>query len=185
MGKIILVTGGARSGKSQFAEQLSDMRSEKICYIATSESFDDEMKDRIKKHIAQRPSHWETIEAYKNLGPIINSISNSYDLAMLDCVTVMINNLMFHSNIDFEKDTLDIINEFEKRVIQEIGDMLIAVKSNPIDLVVVTNEIGLGIVPGNRYTRIYRDIVGRANQFIAKQSDEVHLIVSGINIKIK
>lgn len=185
MGKIILVTGGARSGKSKFAEDLTASLSDKVCYIATSEPFDEEMKDRIKKHIKQRPSHWKTIEAYEGLSNVVDEISRNYKVGMLDCITVMVNNLMYHSKIDFENAKHEVIDGFEKKIVNEISELIISIKKNSIDFIIVTNEIGLGIVPENRYVRIYRDIIGRVNQYIAKNSDEVYLIVSGISVPIK
>lgn len=185
MGKIIYISGGARSGKSIFAEKMCKDLSDKVAYIATSEIFDEEMRDRVKKHKAQRPKSWDTYEAYKDLDEIVRSISENNDTALLDCLTVMVNNLMFHSNIDIETASFDDIDKLEQSIDAEITKLIGAAVSQDINLVIVSNEIGMGIVPENKLSRIYRDIIGRSNQKCAAMSDEAYFVVSGIAVKIK
>lgn len=180
-----MVTGGARSGKSSFSEALCKGKSEKVAYIATSIAFDDGMKDRIKKHRNSRPQHWETYEAYKDIYSIIDDIEKKYDTVLLDCVTLLVNNLMFDFDVDWDKISRDEINDIESYVDEEIAKLIDSIKNTDLYFVFVTNELGMGIVPENRLSRIYRDIAGRVNQKIATLSDEVYLVVSSIPVKIK
>ena len=172
MSKVILVTGGARSGKSNFAEKLCKDQNNNTAYIATSIPFDDEMKERVKKHKESRPQNWKTYEIYKDIYTIINDISKEHKTVILDCVTLLVNNLMFTYEIDIDNSTQDEI-------------ILIEIKKTNLYFVIVTNELGLGGVSINKLTRIYTDIIGRINQQIATHSDEVYFVVSGIPMKIK
>lgn len=183
--KIILVTGGARSGKSSFAERLCKDQNNKTAYIATSTAFDEGMKDRIKKHRAQRPSEWMTYESYKNIDEVIDNISGKHQTVILDCITLMVNNLMFEKELDYDTISHEEIDRLEKSIKDEVERFIEAVKTTDLYVVVVTNEIGLAPVANNRLTRIYTDIIGRINQFIAMNSEEVYFVVSGIPMKIK
>jgi len=185
MGKLILVTGGARSGKSSFAEQYARKLGENIIYIATAIPFDEEMKLRVKKHREQRPSHWETVEAYKDLDCALKYKVEGKDGALLDCITVMITNIMMDELRDWDNIKSEDMEHVEMCVNEEIKKLLSLVKSTDITFIVVTNEVGMGIVPEYPSTRLYRDIAGRANQMIAKEADEVYFCVSGIPMKIK
>lgn len=186
MGKIILVTGGARSGKSTYAESLVKSFGQEAVYIATSVPFDDEMKDRIKKHRESRPGNWHTFEAYRNIKNVYNPEYKGFEAVLLDCITVMISNLIFDMIGDKADDLKDEdISGIERSILQEISDFLDAASLNPQPVVIVTNEIGCGIVPDNKLARIFRDIAGRANQFIASRADEVYMAVCGIPLKIK
>lgn len=185
LGKMILITGGARSGKSTYAEKLAKDFGEQVLYIATSIPFDDEMKYRIKKHREQRPAHWQTIEAYKNLDAQIESSVKGKDAVLLDCITIMITNIMLEINTDWDNITGDISSRVEDKVKHEIQSLIEAGKNIDIPLIMVTNEIGMGIVPDNAMSRLFRDIAGRMNQMLAHASDEVYLCVSGIPVRIK
>lgn len=185
MGKLVLVTGGARSGKSSFAEEYVKKLGENILYVATSIPFDDEMKLRIKKHREQRPSHWETLEAYKDLDLKLKDKLESKSAVMLDCITIMVTNIMFEKNIDWDNVRADDIIVIEQAVREEIDKLISAVKEAEVPFVLVTNETGMGIVPDNAISRIFRDTAGRVNQIIARAADEVYLCVSGIPVKIK
>lgn len=178
---MIVVTGGARSGKSSFGEGLLKNENQ-VLYIATSIPFDDEMKDRVKKHKESRPSHWHTLEGYKGLGKSIRELEQSYDGVILDCITIMISNLILenfneHEEMDYEK--------LEAQVMEEIREMVMELKKLDSKVVLITNEVGCGIVPENRLGREFRDIAGRVNQYLARESEEVYLAVSGIGVKIK
>ena len=185
MSNIILVTGGARSGKSSFAESLCKNQNNRIAYIATSIAFDDEMKNRVKKHQESRPKEWKTYEIYKDIYSIIDEIGEKHDTVIMDCVTLMVNNLMFTYGIDVDKATSKELDELENYIRDQIEKLLDAVKKTNLYFVIVTNEIGMGIVPENKLARIYGDFVGRANQLISKYSDEVYFVVSGIPMKVK
>lgn len=185
MSKIVLVTGGARSGKSNFAEKLCIDQNNSTAYIATSIPFDDEMKDRVKKHKESRPQNWNTYEIYKDIYSIIKEISNKHKTVILDCVTLLVNNLMFTYDMDIDKANQEEINELEKYIKDQVKKLIEEIKKTNLYFVVVTNELGMAVVPDNKLSRVYTDIVGRINQQIASQSDEVYFVVSGIPMKIK
>lgn len=185
MSKVILVTGGAKSGKSNFAEKLCKERNNNTAYIATSIPFDDEMKDRVRKHKESRPQNWKTYEIYKDIYTIIDDISKEHKTVILDCVTLLVNNLIFMHEIDIDNSTQYEIDELEKYIKEQVEKLLIEIKKTNLYFVIVTNELGLGGVSINKLTRVYTDIVGRINQQIAAQSDEVYFVISGIPMKIK
>lgn len=183
MSKIILITGGSRSGKSSFAESLyKDF--DDVLYIATAIVTDDEMKSRIKKHIDSRNHNWTTYEGFKNLDKAIENIK--LNKIMLDCVTIMVTNLMF------EREDLNLDNISDKELdkllynIKEQFRLLIEkAREKNCELVMVTNEVGMGIVPEHKIGRIFRDIAGWTNQYIASLCDEVYLVSCGIPLKLK
>lgn len=185
MSNIILVTGGARSGKSSFAESLCIEQNNKTAYIATSVAFDDEMKNRVKKHQESRPKNWKTYEIYKDIYSIVEELNKNHDTVIMDCVTLMVNNLMFTHGIEVDEATSEELNELENYIREQITKLLEAVKKTNLYFVIVTNEIGMGIVPENKLSRIYGDFVGRANQLISSYSNEVYFVVSGIPMKVK
>lgn len=186
MGKIILVTGGARSGKSTYAESLAKSCGGDVMYIATSIPFDDEMKDRVRKHRERRPASWGTFEGYKNLREVWNIEGFSYKAILLDCITIMVTNLMFDFGGDnVESLSCEELNNIEKKILQEVTDFIDEAEKKPETVIMVTNEVGFGIVPENKLARIYRDIAGRVNQYIASRAEEVALVVCGIPVKIK
>jgi len=185
MGKLILVTGGSRSGKSSYAEILAKKLSKNVMYIATAVPFDDEMKHRVRRHRESRPSNWGTLETYRNLRQVYE-VKDKFDVILVDCITVMITNLLFESVTgDFEALNEQEYSNIEKLILSEFEDFLRAAKENPQTVIMVTNEIGSGLVPEYKSGRIFRDIAGRTNQFIASLSDEVYFTVCGIPMKLK
>lgn len=186
MSKIVYITGGARSGKSSFAEEYALEYNEDIMYIATAIPFDSGMKDRIKKHRQRRPDSWGTMEAYKGFGQKLKEIDGGYKTILFDCMTVMVTNIMLEDNeIQWDEISYDEIDKIEENVHKEIEELIETVKDLNLNIIIVSNELGMGIVPENRLARIFRDIAGRANQKIANLSDEAYLVVSGQKIKIK
>ncbi|MCG8482462.1 MAG: bifunctional adenosylcobinamide kinase/adenosylcobinamide-phosphate guanylyltransferase [Clostridia bacterium] len=186
MKKTILITGGARSGKSSFAEKMAGDMGTEILYIATAIPFDDEMKDRIKKHREQRPKQWKTVEMYSDFNRLLSlNAFHSSDCLLLDCVTIMVTNLMMASEEDFDQCAQQIIDDVEGGIHHEIKKLINLCEENHKKLILVTNELGMGVVPANRFSRIFRDIAGRINQYAAKKADEVYLTVSGIPMKLK
>ncbi|HBH11680.1 MAG: Adenosylcobinamide-phosphate guanylyltransferase [Clostridiales bacterium 38_11] len=184
MTELIMVTGGARSGKSTIAEKIFE-NNETLLYIATSIPFDEEMKDRIMKHRDRRDEKWRTVEMYQNF---IQLKENRDFIAcqgiLLDCITVMLSNWFYYKEIS-ETTSLEQYEELEHAIIEDISNLINLTISYGKKMVIVTNELGMGIVPGDRMTRMYRDIAGRINQFIAKKADKVILSVSGIGIDLK
>lgn len=184
---ITLVTGGARSGKSDFAETLTkELAGESAVYLATAAICDEEMAERVKQHQARRPAAWKTIERYQGFDSreFAQSIQGSKAL-LLDCVGFLLNNLMYDKLQDREDYTHQEMEEIESRMEQELGNLIHATRAAGVNLVVVTNEVGMGIVPADRMTRYYRDILGRANRLVAKQAASVYLLVAGIPLQIK
>ena len=164
----ILVTGGARSGKSSFAEKRTKQLGSSLMYIATSEIIDSEMEKRVAEHQARRGSEWETLHAPLKLAEALSE-TDGKGPCLVDCLTIWLNNLIFH-NEDTIVATKELIKVLEQR-------------SDPV--VLVTNEVGSGIIPENALARQFRDEAGRMNQIIAQVADEVYLSVSGIPLQIK
>jgi len=186
MKPLILITGGARSGKSTLAEKKALELGNKVVYIATAIAFDEGMKDRIKKHRLDRPANWITIEKYKDFADIIEDTNlKSSDLILLDCMTLMVSNLMLDSNLDFDNCSMEEINILENDIFKEVEALLSIIADGSKTVVIVTNEVGMGLVPSYRMGSIFRDIAGRINQYIARKADDVYLTVSGIEVKIK
>jgi adenosylcobinamide kinase/adenosylcobinamide-phosphate guanylyltransferase len=184
MGLLTLVTGGARSGKSSFSEDLIGKEGNSIVYIATAIAFDKEMEDRIKKHRESRPSEWFTIERYKDFREISNlEAFVKADSVILDCLTIMVTNLLIEYRYDFDNISMEEITGIEKDIFKQVSELLDVIKDK--NVVIVTNEIGMGIVPNNVLSRVFRDIAGRVNQYIAKRADRVYFLVSGIPMEIK
>jgi adenosylcobinamide kinase/adenosylcobinamide-phosphate guanylyltransferase len=181
---LILVTGGARAGKSTFAERLAIQRGgEKgICYLATAEAGDDEMRARIAAHRAARPAGWRTIEVPRGVGAALRSLTLPArpDVVLLDCLTLLVSNVLLAQT---EQG-----NSFEKAwpaVEAEINDLIEFAEQSAGTTIIVTNEVGWGIVPMHRVARIYQDLLGRANQRLASSAEFVYLVVSGIPLEIK
>ena len=186
MGSIVLITGGARSGKSTYAEKLALATKGKVLYIATSIPFDDEMKDRVKKHKERRPTTWDTFEGYKDLKQVFNNPKIQFDTILLDCITIMVTNLMFdYAGDNFDALTCDDIDIMEKGILEEVSDFLDESQKSSKEIILVTNELGAGIVPENKMARVFRDIAGRVNQYIASRATQVNMVVCGIQINIK
>jgi adenosylcobinamide kinase / adenosylcobinamide-phosphate guanylyltransferase len=180
---LILVTGGARSGKSTFAEQLARQLGgdQGVCYLATAEPGDDEMRARIAAHRASRPAGWRTIEVPRGVGAALRSLTlpARQGVVLLDCLTLLVSNvLLAHPDTADEEDTWPSVRA-------EIDDLVRFAAQPAVTTIVVTNEVGLGIVPATRLARVYRDLLGRANQRLAAAATVVYLVVSGIPLKIK
>ena len=181
---MILITGGARSGKSRLAEQFAAQQGDRILYIATSIITDDEMAERIVIHQQTRPEQWLTHEGYRELGSVIRQRSAECDAIMLECITTMITNLMFDKTGDIPAEMMDFA-AIEQRIMVEIEDLIAACLASPCPVYIVTNEVGFGIVPDNLLARRFRDIAGRVNQRLAAKAKEMYLVVSGIELKMK
>ena len=182
-GRMILVTGGARSGKSSYAESLVGRGGRQVRYIATARAFDDEMRDRIARHKARRPANWSTYEGCYDLAQQMQGFDGD---VLLDCVTILTTNRMLDAAEDWDSAPLSLADECEAQLAREIDSWRAAITpQGNTGLVIVTNELGSGLVPVYRFGRIFRDMAGRLNQRIAALADEVCLCVSGIPVKIK
>lgn len=177
---IILVTGGARSGKSSFAENLYKNEND-VVYIATSKIFDKEMENRVEAHRKQRPITWRTFEANYNLDKAVEK----EDFYLLDCITLLSSNIMYDITKDLEDIDFSTQEKVEKRIANELDKLINKIRRENKNLILVTNELGMSIVPENKLARIYRDIQGRINQKVAKESDQVYLVVCGLPVRVK
>ena len=170
MSTVTLVTGGARSGKSSYALGLCKDTKDKA-FVATATAFDSEMHQRIEKHQKDRGNAFITVEEPLNLAEAIASL-DKVDVAIIDCLTVWLCNLTNKYGTD-------------KASIPEIEEFLDAIKHPPCDLIIVTNELGSGIVPENEMARYFRDLAGRLNQDVAALANRVVLCVSGLPVILK
>lgn len=180
---IILCSGGARSGKSEFAEQLALSLKGRKAYVATGQAFDDEMKDRIKKHQLRRGKEWITFEIPLHLHKNWEQIKNVSDVILIDCLTMFTSNHVFaHGDINTQEDS----NRIESIILEELRLLLQDINnSNNKTVIFVTNEIGLGIVPENKLARYFRDITGRVNREVASAANKMYLTISGVTIELK
>ncbi len=170
--KIIFITGGVRSGKSRFAEEMARQYPGRKAYLATAQALDEEMAERIRRHRNNRPGDWETLEEPLKVVECIASEGNRFGLILLDCLTLWISNLMMA-----EKREEEILGE---------GDRLVeACRKAGSSIILVGNEVGMGIVPDNVQARMFRDLSGLVQQKIAREADEVYFLVSGIAQRIK
>lgn len=177
--EITLILGGARSGKSSYAQQLAEDSGKTVTFLATAQALDDEMSTRIKKHRAERSSHWDTLEIPCDIAAYASQIKS--DVVILDCITLLITNLL----MQFVKD--DIVDEtpFMSAVQKEINELIARMREQNQDWLIVSNEVGLGLVPPYQMGRIYRDAIGWANQRLAREADKVIFMVAGIPMAIK
>ena len=180
---IILCSGGARSGKSEFAEQLALSLKGRKAYVATGQAFDDEMKDRIKKHQLRRGNEWITFEIPLHLHKNWEQIKNVSDVILIDCLTMFTSNHVFaHGDINTQED----FNRIESIILEELRLLLQEINnSNDKTVIFVTKEIGLGIVPENKLARYFRDITGRVNREVASAANKMYLTISGVTIELK
>ncbi len=186
--RLIVILGGARSGKSAFAERLAARSERSVAFIATATAGDDEMRERIARHRASRPKEWHTLEEPLDLAGALRSASDIADVLLLDCITLWLANWLFqrYGTIDEEEFVSSAL--FAEGALQkEVGALLEAldVLAPNKTLIVVTNEVGLGIVPAYLLGRVYRDALGYVNQCLARAADRVYLMVAGLAVDIK
>ena len=174
--KCILILGGARGGKSQFAQDLAGKLGDKVLFVATGQAYDEEMHVRIENHKNSRPTSWRTLEALMGVSERIKENIGDAEVVLVDCITMLVSNVLADNGACENK---------EKDIISEIEDLLECVDSVDAVFIIVSNEVGLGIVPENKLARYYRDYLGRANQLLAQKADEVYLLVAGLPVELK
>lgn len=174
--KIIFITGGAKSGKSSLALKPASLYSGRKAYIATAEPLDLEMLEKIDRHKNQRGLDWDVFEEPLLIGDTIKSIIGKYPFIVLDCLTLWVSNLLTRQDDErfIESELQNFINALDEFQ-----------KNYGCQLVIVSNEVGMGIVPDNALSRRFRNIAGMLNQKVAEIADEVYLAISGIPVKIK
>jgi len=183
MSKTTLLIGGARSGKSHFAQELALSSGKAVLFVATATAGDEEMRQRIEEHQKSRPATWKTLETTTHIGNHILKNIGGAETVIIDCITLLLNNI-FSQHGDPTDEQLD-ASLIEKEVAAEIAELLECIDRTDANFVIVTNEIGLGLVPADRMSRLYRDLLGKANQMLAQHADEVYLMVAGIPLPIK
>jgi adenosylcobinamide kinase/adenosylcobinamide-phosphate guanylyltransferase len=167
----ILVTGGARSGKSRYAEEHAQQAGARLCYLATAEPEDEEMLQRITEHKKRRGNRWTTVEEPMELTAALLSQRGKADCVLVDCLTLWLSNVL--------------IRRDEKSATAKVEELVETLPQLDFHLILVTNEVGWGIVPDNPLARQFRDLSGRANERIAQVADEVVLMVAGIPLMVK
>jgi adenosylcobinamide kinase/adenosylcobinamide-phosphate guanylyltransferase len=173
---IILLLGGARSGKSYYAQQLAMKLGGNVLFVATGEPLDEEMQARIIEHQKERPKNWRTLETTTGVGKIIARQIGDAEVVVIDCITLLISNLL-RGEPDYPKA--------EKIIKSEIHELIDAMDKLDASFVIVSNEVGMGLVPKNKLGRIYRDLLGKANQLLAGHATEVYLMVACLPVQVK
>ena len=185
MNRNILILGGARSGKSTYAQRMAEEVAGKVIFVATAEALDVDMRARIEKHKAERPSSWRTIEASIGVASALDGELSGVAVVLIDDITLLVSNILLGDGRGFsEPDSID-AESVESKVVTEMQALVDLMSFSDARFLIVSNELGLGVVPENRLARLYRDILGRANQLLAQHVDEVCLMVAGIPVKVK
>lgn len=174
--RIVLILGGARSGKSSYAQQLAAQRGGRVLFCATAQPLDDEMQQRISAHRQSRPANWDTLEVTHGLAAALEGVAGKYDTVVIDCITLLTANCMGET---------DDPAAAEKAVGAEVDALIELMGRSACSFILVSNEVGSGIVPDNKLARTYRDAIGRANQALARAAHEVILITAGLPLKLK
>jgi adenosylcobinamide kinase/adenosylcobinamide-phosphate guanylyltransferase len=174
--QITLLLGGARSGKSLYAQQLAIELSDRVLFVATGEALDEEMQARIAEHKKARPESWRTVEITSGIGKEIERQIGDAEVVIIDCLTLLISNLL-RGEPEYP--------EAEKRITSEINELIAAIDRLTANFVIVSNEVGMGLVPDNKLSRIYRDLLGKANQLLAQHATEVYLMVACLPVRVK
>ncbi len=186
--RLIVILGGARSGKSAFAERLAASSDRSVAFIATAIAGDDEMRERIARHRASRPKGWHTLEEPLDLAGAVRTASNLAEVLLLDCITLWLANWLFQQYGTNDEEAFASSALFDEGALKkEVGVLLEAVNilAPNKTLIVVTNEVGLGIVPAYPLGRVYRDALGYVNQCLARAANRVYLMVAGLAVDIK
>jgi len=174
--KMILILGGARSGKSSYAQQMAADSGGRVLFCATAQPLDEEMRKRILVHRQSRPPSWDTLEVETGLAAALADKVGKYDTVIVDCITLLTANSM--------GETID-HKAAEKSVDAEVDGLIDLIQRSDCSFILVSNEVGSGIVPDNDLARVYRDALGRANQRLARAADDVVLMTAGLPLKLK
>lgn len=173
MSRVTLIIGGTRSGKSRFAESLAEQSSAPRCYLATALAGDREMAERISRHQARRGTSWQTVEEPRELLATLRDLDGRFSVILVDCLTLWLSNIL----LAHDEDPLP--------VRAAVTELAAALPSLTTPLLIVSNEVGMGIVPENRLARLFRDLAGEANELLARAGDEVYVVFSGLPLKLK
>ena len=182
-GTLTLVLGGVRSGKSRFAEELAiKLGGDDVLFVATAENRDGEMDHRIQKHKESRPKNWETIEQPLNVGQAILEREGSTRIILIDCLTILLSNVLCQDpDLVLSPKSIDQIHH---RLMNEIDRIIEVVRGKRSHVIVVSGEVGLGIVPEHPLGRSFRDLLGWANQSLAKHANATYMMISGFAVPL-
>lgn len=183
MAHVALILGGVRSGKSRFAQDLAHkLGGDDVLFVATAEARDAEMSRRIQIHQTTRPSAWTTLESAQNVGAAIRQCRSNDQKSptlLIDCLTLLVSNVLLGSGDDASAEVV------EQRVAEEIQSLVAVCEEWPVPVIIVSGEVGLGVVPESALGRQYRDLLGWANQAVAARSTATYLMVAGLPIELK
>lgn len=180
MANLVLVLGGVRSGKSRFAQDLAQcLGGDDVLFVATAEAGDDEMARRIEHHRQTRSAEWATLEAPRQLGAILGRTQIKQRVVLIDCLTLFVSNVLFSCDEPYDHALV------ERRVSEEIDQLLAACRQIEGTVIIVSGEVGLGVVPESSLGRLYRDLLGRANQQVARDAQRTYLLVAGLPLELK
>ena len=172
MGKLILLTGGARSGKSALAVRLAGEHGGRVAFVATLVPRDEEMAERVRRHQQSRPPEWTTHVAEQDAAPLLEKLQGQAEVAIVDCITLLVSNCLL---AELE----------EEEILARVEAVADAAGAGDLNVIAVTNEVGMGLVPGYELGRKFRDIAGRANQILAERASEAYLLISGLPLRLK
>jgi len=181
MGKVTLILGGARSGKSARAEMLAAERRGKVLYVATAQALDGEMEERISRHREARSSNWTTLEAPLRLSQAVEAAltAGNFQMVLLDCITLFASNVLMEEGEPVDQPA------YEKKLLDEVEALIATWRGHNVEWIIVSNEVGLGVVPATPLGRVYRDALGRANQRLASAADRVEFMTAGLVMTLK
>ncbi len=171
--RLTLILGGRRAGKSTYAQRLAGERARdgRVLFVATAEPLDDDMSERIRKHREDRPAEWDTLETPLDIVGELAPIADRFDIVLLDCLTLWVSNLLL------AEDDVDVLDQTRR--------LFDCYHAQDASWIVVSNEVGLGVVPSNRLSRDFSDELGRVNQLVASEADEVTFIAAGLPLRLK
>ena len=179
--KSVLILGGARSGKSQHAQELASQLGETVLFVATGQALDEEMAQRIAEHQENRPSSWRTVEVPLGVGAAIRRRFREERVVVLDCITLLVSNIISQCSSGDRVDA----GLAKSELTREVDELVACIRNLTATFILVSNEVGLGLVPANRVGRLYRDLLGGANQEIARHADEVLMMIAGLPVVVK
>ena len=173
--ELVLIIGGARSGKSALAERLA-RRADRVLFVATAQALDGDMARRIATHRSNRPASWNTLEEPLDLAASLSEAVKGHDVVLLDCLTLWVSNTLLKD--EGSRDA-------ERKILASTEDLLGLYETGGATWIVVSNEVGLGVVPPSSLGRAYRDVLGRVNQLVAGRADKVYLALAGLALEMK